>query len=442
MNGKMSHVDMYAGNNMVWYHGGEPIMGPTKKAMTDYRIQHLMKVRRYKPFIDGSVKTYDDSEVNYTGSATNGSDTDITSDGTFFGQISNLFQSAGEKFDNFFGGLFGAKTSSDDTSSGSTVSGSASGVITSTSNIGLSTNTRENGRKIWKFFKDKGLSNNQIAGIVGNLYQESLLRPENVSDYFNKKTGITDDDYTNMVNNGTYKTFATDGEGYGLPMWTVSDNKGPLLESAKKSGKSVGDLGLQLDFLWNDLNTKYKDALMDPIRQSDSLEDIAVRFMQTYEKPAGYKTEAKKQERINAAKTVLSQFGTGRGDLTNLNSMNSRIRGMNSTITKLNEFGKGESTAVMATKQIADAIKSNEFGKGASDATTQQMLQLMTKAFGQMISLLSDIKDNTNHSSDTSSSTRGKSMKTVRGDNYSANMDTESNSTDYGRIIVDNLTRR
>ena len=33
-------------------------------------------------------------------------------------------------------------------------------------------------------------------------------------------------------------------------------------------------------------------------------------------------------------------------------------------------------------------------------------------------------------------------MKTVRGDNYSANMDTESNSTDYGRIIVDNLTRR
>lgn len=443
MNGKMSHVDMYAGNNMVWYHGGEPIMGPTKKAMTDYRIKHLMKVRRYKPFIDGSVKTYDDSEVNYTGSATSGSDTDNTSDGTFFGQISNLFQSAGEKFDNFFGGLFGTKTSSDDdTSSGSTVSGSASGVITSTSNIGLSTNTRENGRKIWKFFKDKGLSNNQIAGIVGNLYQESLLRPENVSDYFNKKTGITDDGYTNMVNNGTYKTFATDGEGYGLPMWTVSDNKGPLLESAKKSGKSVGDLGLQLDFLWNDLNTKYKDALMDPIRQSDSLEDIAVKFMQIYEKPAGYKTEAKKQERINAAKTVLSQFGTGRGDLTNLNSMNSRIRGMNSTITKLNEFGKGESTAVMATKQITDAIKNNEFGKGPSDATTQQMLQLMTKAFGQMISLLSDIKDNTNHSSDTSSSNRSKPMKTVRGDNYSANMDTESNSTDYGRIIVDNLTRR
>lgn len=442
MNGKMSHVDMYAGNNMVWYHGGDPIMGPTKKTMTDYRIQHLMKVRRYKPFIDGSVKTYDDSEVNYSGSSTS-SDTDSTSDNTFYGQITNLFQSAGEKFDNFFGGLFGNKSSSsDDESSGSTVSGAASSVITSTSNIGLSTNTRENGKKIWKFFKDKGLSNNQIAGIVGNLYQESLLRPENVSDYYNKRTGITDQGYTDMVNSGSYKTFATDGEGYGLPMWTVADNKGPLLESAKKSGKSVGDLGLQLDFLWNDLNTKYKEALMDPIRQSDSLEDIAVKFMQTYEKPAGYKTEAKKQERINAAKTVLSQFGTGRGDLTNLNSMNNRIRGMNSTITKLNEFGKGESTAVMATKQITDAIKSSEFGKGESDATTQQMLQLMTKAFGQMISLLSDIKDNTGSTSTTSSSTRSRNVKTVRGDNYDANMDTETNSTDYGRMIVDNLTRR
>ena len=439
MNGKMSHVDMYAGNNMVWYHGGDPIMGPTKKTMTDYRIQHLMKVRRYKPFIDGSVKTYDDSEVDYTGSTT--SDSDSTSDSTFFGQITNLFQSAGEKFDNFFGGLYGNKSSNSDDSSGTT-SGGASGVITSTSNIGLSTNTRENGRKIWKFFKDKGLSNNQIAGIVGNLYQESLLRPENVSDYYNKRTGITDQGYTDMVNNGTYKTFATDGEGYGLPMWTVSDNKGPLLESAKKSGKSVGDLGLQLDFLWNDLNTKYKEALMDPIRQSDSLEDIAVKFMQTYEKPAGYKTEAKKQERINAAKTVLSQFGTGRGDLTNLTSMNNRIRGMNTTITKLNEFGKGESTAVMATKQITDAIKSSEFGKGESDATTQQMLQLMTKAFGQMISLLSDIKDNTGSGSTVTSSNRSKNMKTVRGDNYNANMDTENNTTDYGRIIVDNLTRR
>ena len=277
---------------------------------------------------------------------------------------------------------------------------------------------------------------------MGNLYQESLLRPENVSDYYNKRTGITDQGYTDMVNNGTYKTFATDGEGYGLPMWTVSDNKGPLLESAKKSGKSVGDLGLQLDFLWNDLNTKYKEALMDPIRQSDSLEDIAVKFMQTYEKPAGYKTEAKKQERINAAKTVLSQFGTGRSDLTNLTSMNNRIRGMNTTITKLNEFGKGESTAVMATKQITDAIKSSEFGKGESDATTQQMLQLMTKAFGQMISLLSDIKDNTGSGSTVTSSNRSKNMKTVRGDNYNENMDTENNTTDYGRIIVDNLTRR
>lgn len=441
MDGKMSHVDMYAGNGQVWYHGGDPIMGPVKKDMTNYRITHLMKVRRYTPFITGDVRTYDDSEVNYNGSSST-SDTDWSSDNTFLGQITGLLESAGNKISDFFS--LKPKDDTSDTGSSSTTSGSASAAVISSTNLGMSSSTKENGKKIWKFFKDKGLSKNQIAGIMGNLYQESLLRPENVSDYFNSRTGITDKGYTDSVDNGTYSTFATDGEGYGLPMWTVSDNKGPLLESARRSNKSVGDLGLQLDFLWNDLNTKYKASLMDPIRQSDSLEDIAVKFMQVYEKPAGYTTDAKKNERINAARTVLSQFGTGRGDTTNLMAMNGRIKGMNNTMTKLAEFGRGESTAVMATKQIADAISSTDFGKGNGDGTTQQMLQLMTKTFGQIVSLLSDIKDNTSSQTSDSSSNRSKvSGKVARGDNYSADgSSTSLNTTDYGRMIVDNLTKR
>lgn len=442
MEGKMSHVDMYAGNNQVWYHGGDPVMGPVKKDMTNYRIAHLMKVRRYTPFITGNVQTYDDSEVNYSGSSSSG-DTDYSSDSnTFLGQISNLLENAGSKLSTFFS--FDNKSTDDTSSSSSSTSGSASAAVVSKTNLGMSSSTKENGKKIWKFFKDKGLSKNQIAGIMGNLYQESLLRPENVSDYYNSRTGVTDQGYTDSVDNGTYSTFATDGEGYGLPMWTVADNKGPLLESARRSNKSVGDLGLQLDFLWNDLNTKYKSSLMDPIRQSDSLEDIAVKFMQTYEKPAGYKTDAKKNERINAAKTVLSQFGTGRGDMTNLTAMNGRIRGMNNTMTQQAEFGRGESTAVMATKQIADAITSTDFGKGNGDGTTQQMLQLMTKTFGQIVSLLSDIKDNTSSQTNDSVLNRSKLSGTIaRGDNYDADGSSNSlNTTDYGKMIVDNLTRR
>ena len=43
-----------------------------------------------------------------------------------------------------------------------------------------------NAGKIWKFFKDKGLSEYGIAGLMGNLYYESALNPENLQNTYER----------------------------------------------------------------------------------------------------------------------------------------------------------------------------------------------------------------------------------------------------------------
>ena len=52
-NGEMQHTEMYAGNGKVLSHGG-PGNGPTYKDLNNYRLKHLMMVRRYNGFINNS----------------------------------------------------------------------------------------------------------------------------------------------------------------------------------------------------------------------------------------------------------------------------------------------------------------------------------------------------------------------------------------------------
>lgn len=471
-NNRMEHVDMYAGNGQIWYHGGGSSgnqMGPIMKPFNDWRYKNLMMVRRYIPFIDGSVKTYDDSEITYSnpngnagiyGSTSTGSSDSSSGDygDTALGNIFGAIGAASTGLDNLWSKLFTGSSDDEETSSGaayddaSTSTGNSGAIVSNVlgaANYNTSLTSggdyKTNGPKIWKYFRDKGLTNNQTAAIVGNLWKESALKPENVSDYYNRTTGITDQQYTNMVDDGSYSNFANDEEGYGLAMWTHSAFKQPMYEMAKKHGKSIGDLGFQLDYLWDTLNGQWKKSTLDPILASDSLEDGAVTFMQNYERPAGMNSDAKKNERIQGAREMLEMFGTGRGrDMTNLNAMNGKVRSINTTMTKLAEFGRGESTAVAATNRIAEAIEKSDFGKGPQDGTTTQMLELMTKTFGKMIELLSEIKDNTaNISEVTNNSGSDDDSSYVRGDNYSTDMTgSAGNQTNYGKDIIDRLTKR
>ena len=110
-----------------------------------------------------------------------------------------------------------------------------------------------NEEKIWNYLKAKGLPDCGIAGLMGNLYAESCLIPTNLQNSYEKSLSFTDAAYTAAVDNGTYQNFVKDSAGYGLAQWTYWSRKKNLLDFAKKKGKSIGDLEMQLDFLWNGL---------------------------------------------------------------------------------------------------------------------------------------------------------------------------------------------
>ncbi len=57
---------------------------------------------------------------------------------------------------------------------------------------------------IWDSFKSRGLNDFAVAGIIGNLFAESGLRPDNLQNSYEKKLGMSDAEYTAAVDNGSY----------------------------------------------------------------------------------------------------------------------------------------------------------------------------------------------------------------------------------------------
>lgn len=99
-----------------------------------------------------------------------------------------------------------------------------------------------NEEKIWNYLKSKGLSDYGAAGLMGNLYAESGLRPNNLQNTYEGKFGMADAEYTELVDKGRYTNFVRDSAGYGLAQWTYWSRKEALLAYAKASKKSIGDL--------------------------------------------------------------------------------------------------------------------------------------------------------------------------------------------------------
>lgn len=69
---------------------------------------------------------------------------------------------------------------------------------------------------IWDYLLSKIGNEYGVAGLMGNLQAESGLRSNNLQNTFEKKFGMTDEQYTAAVDNGTYTNFVNDSAGYGL----------------------------------------------------------------------------------------------------------------------------------------------------------------------------------------------------------------------------------
>lgn len=139
-----------------------------------------------------------------------------------------------------------------------------------------------NAKIIWDYLMKKINNPYGVAGLMGNLQAESGLNPKNLQNSCEKKSGYTDQTYTLNVDNGTYTNFANDKYGYGICQWTSSGRKLGLIQF--KGNKSIGDLTMQLDYLWKELNISYK-IVLKTIKSAKSVKEASDIVLTKFERP-------------------------------------------------------------------------------------------------------------------------------------------------------------
>lgn len=163
-----------------------------------------------------------------------------------------------------------------------------------------------NEKVIWDFFKAKGLNDFGIAGLMGNLYAESGLLPNNLQNTGNKKLGMTDDEYVAAVDNGSYKNFIKDSQGFGLAQWTYWSRKQNLLNFARAASKSIGDLQMQLDFLWKELSESY-GSVLQTLKTASSILEASNAVLLKFERPAD-QSEKVQAKRASYGQTYYDKY--------------------------------------------------------------------------------------------------------------------------------------
>ncbi|PKR82603.1 phage tail tape measure protein [Heyndrickxia camelliae] len=169
---------------------------------------------------------------------------------------------------------------------------------------------------IWNYFKSKGLSDSAVAGIMGNLQQES---------------GFS----TSIVNPSSGAT--------GLAQW-LGGRLTNLKSFAKSRGTSYTDLQTQLDFLWKELNGSEKKTLSYLLSNSgSSASTLAAGFERLFERSGGSAVGA----RQNYANSIYSKYA-GSGSVTASSSNSS------SNADKQQAIDEAKSNLIDLQSQILD----------------------------------------------------------------------------------------
>lgn len=151
-------------------------------------------------------------------------------------------------------------------------------------NVPVAEPVAEPEKTIWDYLMKKIGNVCGVAGLMGNLYAESGLRANNLQNSYEKKQGLSDDNYTFAVDTGAYGNFVRDSARYGLAQWTFWSRKEALLKFVKEKGKSIGDLQMQLDFLWKELKMSYP-AVLIVLQNADNVREASDAVLLWYERP-------------------------------------------------------------------------------------------------------------------------------------------------------------
>ena len=161
----------------------------------------------------------------------------------------------------------------------------------------VSAGSEDDEKKIWDFLVKEIGNEYGTAGLMDNLHYESGLRSNNLQNSGNNRIGMTDEEYTRAVDNGTYTNFVNDGKlgcGYGLAQWTYWSRKQWLYEYAKSKGVSIGDLIMQLEFLVMELKRDFK-TVWNTLCNAQSVKEASDIVLNKFEMPADLGEEKNKE---------------------------------------------------------------------------------------------------------------------------------------------------
>lgn len=145
-----------------------------------------------------------------------------------------------------------------------------------------------------------------VFGLMGNLMAESGLRANNLQNTYEKKLGMSDEEYTKAVDDGSYTNFVRDSAGYGLAQWTYWSRKENLLKYAKAYGCSIGDEDMQVDFLIGELMSGYTSVL-NVLKSAKTIREASDCVLTKFERPAD-QSESVQKKRAAYGEDLMKQL--------------------------------------------------------------------------------------------------------------------------------------
>ncbi|ABC30312.1 conserved hypothetical protein [Hahella chejuensis KCTC 2396] len=149
--------------------------------------------------------------------------------------------------------------------------------------------------------KDFGLTPEQAAGVVGNLYMESDGMNPHINQYSQFSQGASDPRAFGNPTNDRVQ----DSTGYGWAQWGESRKDG-LIAFAENNGMDPGSAAANYGFLKHELSSTSESAVIGKLKQTDSVADAMVVFRQDFERAAvGSSAD---QERLNKANEIYELY--------------------------------------------------------------------------------------------------------------------------------------
>lgn len=158
---------------------------------------------------------------------------------------------------------------------------------------------------IYDHLRQSGITKAGALGLLGNWDCESNCEPIRLQGDFSSGR-ILSKQYTQNVDSGSISRdqFQRDQKGYGLAQWSYFSRKAGLYDSAKATGKSIGDTVLQIDFAMKELSGEYVE-LLHFLMTTDDVYQACSRVCKEFERPAVNNVDARYQAALRIEKGLV-----------------------------------------------------------------------------------------------------------------------------------------